>query len=76
MGKAYYKNTNKMVLYFLFTGKSSESENKSRVTAIHTLKEKLKTETDKLRVLKQQLTEIQEKQQLEKEVNIYHACKE
>ena len=52
----------------MFPGKSSESDNKARVTAIHTLKEKLKVETEKLRVLKQQLTEIQEKQQLEKEV--------
>lgn len=48
-------------------GKTSESENKSRVTAIHNLKEKLKQETEKLKQLKQQLSEIEQKQQLEKE---------
>ena len=51
-------------------GKTSESENKSRVTAIHNLKEKLKQETEKLKQLKQQLSEIEQKQQLEKEVRV------
>ena len=50
------------------TGKTSESENKSRVTAIHGLKEKLKQETEKLKIVKQQLSEIEQKQQMEKEV--------
>lgn len=60
---------NKIAQYSKFAekGKASESENKALVTAIHKLKEQLKQETDKLKVLKQQLLDVQERQQLEKE---------
>lgn len=55
------------------TGKASESENKSRVTAIHKLKEALKQETEKLKHLKHALVEVQEKQNMEKQVGCnYH----
>ncbi|KAL4230287.1 hypothetical protein ACF0H5_010672 [Mactra antiquata] len=52
---------------FAEKGKTSESENKALVTAIHKLKEQLKIETDSLKMLKQKLVEVQERQQLEKE---------
>ncbi|XP_052792846.1 chromosome-associated kinesin KIF4-like [Mya arenaria] len=48
-------------------GKVSESENKALVTAIHKLKESLKQETDKLKVLKQALLDVQERQNMEKQ---------
>ncbi|XP_069129785.1 chromosome-associated kinesin KIF4B-like isoform X2 [Argopecten irradians] len=49
------------------SGKSSESETKKRVTAIHELKEKLRKETDILKKLKQQLKDVQDKQREERE---------
>ncbi|XP_021340349.1 kinesin-like protein KIF21A [Mizuhopecten yessoensis] len=49
------------------TGKSSESETKKRVTAIHELKERLKKETDILKKLKQQIKDVQDKQREERE---------
>ncbi|KAH3830071.1 chromosome-associated kinesin KIF4-like [Dreissena polymorpha] len=52
---------------FAEKGKASESENKSRVTAIHKLKEALKQETEKLKHLKHALVEVQEKQNMEKQ---------
>ena len=51
-----------------FSGKSSGEENKSRVDAIHALKEKLKSENDELKKIKYRLKEIAEKQKAEKEV--------
>ena len=54
-------------LLFICTGKVSESENKSLVTAIHKLKEGLKLETEKLKALKQQLMDVQERQNMEKQ---------
>lgn len=56
------------VLFFPPTGKASESENKALVTAIHKLKEALKVETEKLKGLKQQLVNVQERQNMEKQV--------
>lgn len=60
---------NKVAQYAKFAekGKSSESENKALVTAVHGLKEKLRQETEKLKALKLQLADVQERQQLEKE---------
>ncbi|XP_060080891.1 chromosome-associated kinesin KIF4B-like [Ylistrum balloti] len=49
------------------SGKSSESETKKRVTAIHELKEKLRRETDILKKLKQQIKDVQDKQREERE---------
>ncbi|XP_076117054.1 kinesin-II 85 kDa subunit-like [Mytilus galloprovincialis] len=49
------------------SGKSSESETKKKVTAVHDLKEKLKKETDGLKRLKEQLQELTEKQKNERE---------
>ena len=51
-------------------GKSSEEDNKSRVAAIHDLKEKLKSENDELKKIKHKLKEVQEKQKAEKEVSL------
>ena len=51
-----------------FKGKSSEEENKTRVSAIHDLKEKLKSENEELKKIKHKLKEVQEKQKAEKEV--------
>lgn len=48
----------------------SESENKTLVTAIHKLKEMLKSESEKLKSLKHQLVEVQEKQNMEKQVHM------
>lgn len=56
------------MLFFSLTGKASESENKALVTAIHKLKEALKVETEKLKGLKQQLVNVQERQNMEKQV--------
>ena len=50
-------------------GKSSEDENKSRVAAIHDLKEKLKSENEELKKIKHKLKDVQEKQKAEKEVS-------
>lgn len=50
-------------------GKSSEEENKSRVSAIHDLKEKLKSENEELKKIKHKLKDVQEKQKAEKEVS-------
>ncbi|XP_060556086.1 chromosome-associated kinesin KIF4-like [Ruditapes philippinarum] len=60
---------NKIAQYSKFAekGKASEAENKALVTAIHKLKEQLRVETEKLKTLKQQLVDVQERQQLEKE---------
>ncbi|XP_070553621.1 kinesin-like protein klp-20 [Ptychodera flava] len=49
------------------SGKASESETKSRVTAIHELKEKLKRESENVKDVKRRLKELQEKQRREKE---------
>ena len=51
-------------------GKSSEEDNKSRVAAIHDLKEKLKSENDELKKIKHKLKDVQEKQKAEKEVSL------
>ena len=51
-------------------GKSSEEENKVRVSAIHDLKEKLKSENEELKKIKYKLKEVQEKQKAEKEVRV------
>ena len=45
-------------------------DNKSRVAAIHDLKEKLKSENDELKKIKHKLKEVQEKQKAEKEVSL------
>ncbi|XP_012936712.1 chromosome-associated kinesin KIF4A [Aplysia californica] len=52
---------------FTESGKKSESETKSRVTAIHELKERLKKETEGLKQLKEQLFAVQQKQQQRRE---------
>lgn len=49
------------------SGKSSESETKKKVTAVHDLKEKLKKETEGLKRLKEQLQELTERQKNERE---------
>ena len=49
------------------SGKSSESETKKKVTAVHELKEKLKKETEGLKRLKEQLQELTERQKNERE---------
>ncbi|WAQ99437.1 KIF4B-like protein [Mya arenaria] len=53
-----------------------ESENKALVTAIHKLKESLKQETDKLKVLKQALLDVQERQNMEKQLEERHRLEE
>ena len=52
-------------------GRSSEEENKARVSAIHDLKEKLKSENEELKKIKHELKDVQEKQKAEKEVNLW-----
>ncbi|XP_002734593.1 uncharacterized protein LOC100366509, partial [Saccoglossus kowalevskii] len=49
------------------SGKASESETKTRVTAIHELKEKLKKESDSVKDVKRRLKELQEKHKRERE---------
>ncbi|XP_015758048.1 PREDICTED: kinesin-II 85 kDa subunit-like isoform X1 [Acropora digitifera] len=49
------------------SGRSSEEENKARVSAIHDLKEKLKSENEELKKIKHELKDVQEKQKAEKE---------
>lgn len=49
------------------SGKSSESETKKKVTAVHDLKEKMKKETEGLKRLKEQLQELTEKQKNERD---------
>jgi tRNA(Phe) wybutosine-synthesizing methylase Tyw3 len=55
-------------------GKSSESETKKKVTAVHELKEKLKKETEGLKRLKEQLQELTERQKNEREVKLLRMC--
>ena len=52
----------------LWTGKKSESETKKLVTAIHDLKERVKRETEMLKKIKEQLRDIQDRQQKERDV--------
>ncbi|RUS85476.1 hypothetical protein EGW08_006752 [Elysia chlorotica] len=52
---------------FTESGKKSDSETKTRVTAIHELKERLKKETEMLKSLKAQLVDVQQRQQQERE---------
>ncbi|ELT92202.1 hypothetical protein CAPTEDRAFT_221227 [Capitella teleta] len=49
------------------SGKAGQSETKSRVSAIHEIKEKLKRETEILKDLKKKLKDIHDKQRTEKE---------
>ena len=52
----------------ILTGKATEGETKSRVTAIHELKEQVKKESDNLKEVKRGLKDIQDRQKREKEV--------
>ncbi|GFO11596.1 kinesin-like protein [Plakobranchus ocellatus] len=52
---------------FTESGKKSDSETKTKVTAIHELKERLKKETEALKSLKEQLVDVQQRQQQERE---------
>ncbi|GFR61522.1 kinesin-like protein [Elysia marginata] len=52
---------------FTESGKKSDSETKTRVTAIHELKERLKKETETLKSLKEQLVDVQQRQHQERE---------
>ncbi len=47
----------------------SESDTKSRVNAIQSLKDKIKQETEAIGKIKQQLKEVQDKQTTEREVS-------
>ena len=53
---------------FPWLGKSDSEDGKQKVAEIHTLKEKLKQESENLKKIKQQLKDVQEKQKVEKEV--------
>ncbi|ESO85910.1 hypothetical protein LOTGIDRAFT_235687 [Lottia gigantea] len=60
---------NKITEYSKFTesGQKSESETKSRVNAIKTLKDKLKEETEKIKRIKDELNVLLDKQQTERQ---------
>ena len=58
-----------MHVHLIFpSGKAKEAETKRRVTAIHELKDQLKTEKDSLNDIKQRLRDAQERQREEKEI--------